>query len=355
MDSIYLYDKYGEPISHDLWGNLVRFIDWVCQHWREPDEGIWEVRGGRQEFLYSRVLCWAAIDRAIRLARKRSLPAPLARWHEVRDAIYQDIFTHFWDAERQAFVQAKGATGLDASALLMPLMRFIAPTDPRWLSTLRAIERELVSDSLVYRYRIGDEFSDGLVRRRGDVQHVLVLVRRVPVAAGRPPAGALLLREDARLREPPRPLRRGARPPRRAPRQLPAGVHPPGADQRRLRSRPAPLGRGSPGMSRWPPVSVTPAQTIEREQGVVMAALLGMVTGIGGGMVRDLLVTEIPAVRRAELYAVAALAGAVVVAAGHVLHLPPIATTIAGAGICFGLRLLALSRGWRLPIARLRE
>jgi len=162
MDSIYLYDKYGAPISHDLWTNVVRFIDWVGRHWREPDESIWEVRGARQEFLYSRVLCWAAIDRAIRLARKRSFPAPLARWHEERDAIYQDIFTHFWDAGGKAFVQAKGSTALDASSLLLPLVKFIAPADPRWVSTLRAIERDLVSDSLVSRYRVGDHFSDGL-------------------------------------------------------------------------------------------------------------------------------------------------------------------------------------------------
>ncbi|MGH7366363.1 MAG: glycoside hydrolase family 15 protein, partial [Candidatus Rokuibacteriota bacterium] len=159
---IYLYDKYGAPISHDLWTNVVRFIDWVGRHWREPDESIWEVRGGRREFLFSRVLCWAAIDRAIRLARKRSFPAPLARWHEERDTIYQDIFTHFWDADRKTFVQSKGSTALDASSLLLPLVKFIAPGDPRWVSTLRAIERDLVSDSLVSRYRIGDQFSDGL-------------------------------------------------------------------------------------------------------------------------------------------------------------------------------------------------
>jgi len=167
MDSIYLYDKYGAPISHDLWTNVVRLIDWVGRHWREADESIWEVRGGRQEFLYSRALCWAAIDRAIRLARKRSFPAPLARWHEERDAIYQDIFASFWDGGRKAFVQAKGSTALDASALLLPLVKFIAPADPRWVSTMRAIERDLVSDALVYRYRIGEHFSDGLDGEEG--------------------------------------------------------------------------------------------------------------------------------------------------------------------------------------------
>jgi GH15 family glucan-1,4-alpha-glucosidase len=167
MDSVYLYDKYGSPISHDGWANVRRLIDWVCEHWRQPDEGIWEVRGGRREFLYSRVMCWVAVDRAIRLAGKRSFPAPLARWHDVRDTIYADIYTRFWDAARQAFVQHAGSTTLDAAALLMPLVRFVSPTDPRWMFTLRAIERELVSDSLVYRYHLDDRFSDGLSGQEG--------------------------------------------------------------------------------------------------------------------------------------------------------------------------------------------
>src|SRR5947208_7546947 len=154
MDSVYLYDKYGSPIGYDAWTNVVRLVDWVCANWRRPDEGIWEVRGGRREFLYSRVLCWVAIDRAIRLATKRSFPAPLTRWYDARDTIYHDVFTRFWDPTRGAFIQHVGATTLDAAALLMPLVRFVSPTDPRWISTLRAIERELVSDSLVYRYRL---------------------------------------------------------------------------------------------------------------------------------------------------------------------------------------------------------
>jgi len=162
-----VYDKYGSPIGYDAWTNVVRLIEWVCANWQQPDEGIWEVRGGRQEFLYSRVMCWVAIDRAIRLANKRSFPAPLARWHETRDTIYQDVFTRFWDPTRRAFIQHVGATTLDAAALLMPLVRFVSPTDPRWISTLRAIERELVSDSLVYRYRLTGGFSDGLTGEEG--------------------------------------------------------------------------------------------------------------------------------------------------------------------------------------------
>ena len=162
LDAIYLFDKYATPISFDLWFNVVRLIDWVCANWRRPDESIWEVRGAKCEFLYSRVLCWVAIDRAIRIARRRSLPGPLARWYSERDAIHADILARFWDPERRTFVQSPGSRTVDASALLMPLVRFISPTDPRWLSTLAAIEDSLVTDSLVYRYRVDDAFSDGL-------------------------------------------------------------------------------------------------------------------------------------------------------------------------------------------------
>jgi GH15 family glucan-1,4-alpha-glucosidase len=167
MDAVYLYNKFEEPISHDLWRNLTRLIEFVCAHWREPDEGIWEVRGRRQEFLLSRVMCWVAVDRAIRLAQKRSFPAPFARWYDVRDAIYQDVFENFWSPQRRAFVQHKSATTTDASTLLMPLIKFISPTDPRWLSTLRAIEHDLIDDSLVFRYRPRDAAPDGLTGEEG--------------------------------------------------------------------------------------------------------------------------------------------------------------------------------------------
>jgi GH15 family glucan-1,4-alpha-glucosidase len=167
MDSVYLFDKYGSPIGYDEWMNVVRLIDWVCEHWQQKDESIWEVRGGRQEFLYSRVMCWVAIDRAIRLANRRSFPAPFSRWYEVRDTIYRDIFKRFWDPARRGFVQYPGAPTFDAAALLMPLVRFVSPTDPRWIDTLRGIEQELVTDSLVYRYRFGEGFSDGLTGQEG--------------------------------------------------------------------------------------------------------------------------------------------------------------------------------------------
>ncbi len=167
LDSIYLYDKYGQPISYDLWTNIVRLLDWVCRNWNRSDDGIWEVRGGEQEFLFSRVMCWVALDRGARLALKRSFPAPLDRWLKCRDTIYEDVFVNFWNREREAFMQSKGSDSLDASSLLMPLVRFISPRDPRWLSTLRRVEENLVYDSLVYRYRIGKEPVDGLKGKEG--------------------------------------------------------------------------------------------------------------------------------------------------------------------------------------------
>jgi GH15 family glucan-1,4-alpha-glucosidase len=167
MDSVYLYDKYGEAISYDLWLSVSRLVDWVCSNWQLPDEGIWEIRGPRQSYLYSRLLCWVALDRAVRLAVKRSFPAPLGRWIQVRDAIYRDIFTSFWSRERSSFVQRKGSDALDASCLLMPLVRFVSATDPRWLSTLAAVRRDLVSDALVHRYRHAEAPPDGMTGEEG--------------------------------------------------------------------------------------------------------------------------------------------------------------------------------------------
>ena len=167
MDSVYLYDKYGEPISYDFWMRLSGLVDWVCENWRRPDHGIWEVRAGLREYLNSRVLCWVAVDRAVRLAMKRSFPAPLERWLAARDAMYRSVFEEFWDPRKKAFVQHRGSDQLDASALLMPLLRFISPTDPRWTSTMKAITAELVEDSLVRRYRIEGGHTDGFAEEEG--------------------------------------------------------------------------------------------------------------------------------------------------------------------------------------------
>jgi GH15 family glucan-1,4-alpha-glucosidase len=162
MDSIDIYDRHGEPISYDFWINLTTLVEWVCQNWKKPDNGIWEVRGGKRPFLYSRAMCWLAIQRAMGIAQRHSFPAPLVRWHRIRDEIYKNIYQTFWDPKLNAFVQYRGAGTVDASSLLLPLVKFISPNDPRWRSTLKAIEKYLVEDSLVYRYLPPKAAPDGL-------------------------------------------------------------------------------------------------------------------------------------------------------------------------------------------------
>jgi GH15 family glucan-1,4-alpha-glucosidase len=171
MDSVYLYNKYGSPISYELWTHLRHLVGWVCENWQKPDEGIWEVRGGRQHFLYSKLMCWVALDRALRLADKRSFPADRDRWLKCRDQIYEEIMTRGWSSKRQAFVQHYGSDSLDAANLMMPLVFFLSPTDPRMLKTLDAINRSpasggLVSNSLVYRYN-PQETADGVGGEEG--------------------------------------------------------------------------------------------------------------------------------------------------------------------------------------------
>ena len=171
MDSVYIYNRHAEPISFDFWLHLRRLTDWVVENWRRMDEGIWEVRGGRKHFVYSKLMCWVAIDRAIRLADGRSFPADRPRWEAARDAIYEEIMTHGWNDNVQAFVQSYDSDCLDASCLLMPLVFFVAPSDPRILKTLEAINRSpekggLVSNSLVYRYNL-EVSPDGLMGYEG--------------------------------------------------------------------------------------------------------------------------------------------------------------------------------------------
>jgi len=166
MDSVYLYNKYGEPIAYDLWKDLEKQIEWLSQNWDQPDEGIWEVRGGKKKFLYSRLMCWVALDRSIKIANQRSFPLNQG-WIKQRDEIYNSIYRDYWDEKQKAFLQYPGAATVDASSLLMPLVRFISPKDPRWLSTLNAIEKELVSDSLVYRYKPELAAPDGFAAHEG--------------------------------------------------------------------------------------------------------------------------------------------------------------------------------------------
>lgn len=167
LDAAYLYNKHGAPLDYDLWVNLKKILGWLAENWQRPDEGIWEVRGGNRHFVSSKLMCWVALDRALRIARQRGLPAGGGNWFEERDAIYEDIMRNGWSEKKNSFVQHYGSEALDASLLLMPLVKFVGPTDPRWLSTLDRIEKELTYDNLVDRYRIGEAAPDGLRGNEG--------------------------------------------------------------------------------------------------------------------------------------------------------------------------------------------
>jgi GH15 family glucan-1,4-alpha-glucosidase len=152
LDAIFLADSCGVQPGHQGWTAVSGLIDWLCEHWDQPEEGIWETRGGRKPFTYGRFQAWVALDRAIRLAAHRGRPADMTRWTTERDLIYHQVMQHGWNPKVGAFTQHYDTEVLDSSLLLMPMQGFIAPRDPMWVSTLRAMDRELVSDSLVYRY-----------------------------------------------------------------------------------------------------------------------------------------------------------------------------------------------------------
>ncbi|HUY49728.1 MAG TPA: glycoside hydrolase family 15 protein [Streptosporangiaceae bacterium] len=152
MDAFAYADAQGLQPAHVGWSAMVDMMDWLCEHWDQPEEGIWETRGGRKDFTYGRFQCWVALDRAIRLAEHRGRPADIPRWRSERDRIYRQIMERGWNPTERAFVQHYGTDVLDSSMLLMPLMGFVSPFDPMWIDTLEAMDKKLVSDSLVYRY-----------------------------------------------------------------------------------------------------------------------------------------------------------------------------------------------------------
>jgi GH15 family glucan-1,4-alpha-glucosidase len=152
LDSLYSAVQAGLPLPYQGWTALTGVLDWLADNWDQPEEGIWETRGGRQAFTYGRVMCWVAFDRGIRLATAHGRPAPLERWAAARDAVYQQVMDRGFHASREAFVQHYETDVLDAALLRMPTVGFIDGRDPRWASTLRAMDDELVTDSLVYRY-----------------------------------------------------------------------------------------------------------------------------------------------------------------------------------------------------------
>jgi GH15 family glucan-1,4-alpha-glucosidase len=200
MDSVYLFNKYVAPVGYDGWLRLRGLVDWVCDNWKRDDEGVWEVRGGRRHFVYSKFMCWVAVDRGLRLADRRSLPADRTRWLKVRDEIYEEVMRRGWDPQRRTFVQAYDSHALDASTLLMPLVFFTAPNDPRMLATLDAIckpqtQGGLSADGLIYRYDPKDA-PDGLAGTEGTFNMCSFWLVEALTRAGRTDPQRL---EDARL------------------------------------------------------------------------------------------------------------------------------------------------------------
>lgn len=167
IDTIYLYNKYGGAITYEFWQSICRLIDFVADNWQQPDHGIWEVRDEKREFISGKMMAWVALDRGIQIAQDRSFPARLDKWYKVRDAIYVDVYENYWSEQKQAFVQYRGADVLDASVLLLPLVHMFSPTEPRWQATMRALEKELLFDSLMYRYDTNGKATDGLTGAEG--------------------------------------------------------------------------------------------------------------------------------------------------------------------------------------------
>ncbi|WP_246035515.1 glycoside hydrolase family 15 protein [Dictyobacter kobayashii] len=182
MDAIFIFNKY-EAISYDLWLNVRRLLDWLADHWQEPDEGIWEIRGGPKHFLHSRMMSWVAFDRAIRITRDRGWPAPTEKWVEIRSQIYEQIMDKAWNEKEQSFVQYYGSDAIDASALLLMITNFTGTREPRMLSTVERIKRQLSAGALVKRYTQGAA-DDGLEGHEGTFSACQLLAGRRPGARG---------------------------------------------------------------------------------------------------------------------------------------------------------------------------
>jgi GH15 family glucan-1,4-alpha-glucosidase len=169
LETVYIYAMHGGDLTYEYWKIISGYVELVINNWQKPDHSIWEVRGIKREFLFSRMMCWIALDRAIKIATLFSFPYDILKWHKARDEIFIDVQDNFWNEEKQAYVQYKGGSSLDASALLMPILNLISPNSDRWKKTMDAINRELKSDVLIYRYKEEDGKNDidGLKGKEG--------------------------------------------------------------------------------------------------------------------------------------------------------------------------------------------
>ncbi|MGH8980347.1 MAG: glycoside hydrolase family 15 protein [Acidimicrobiales bacterium] len=169
MSALYSASQADGVHSRAIWDLQYKLIEFLEHGWKEPDDGLWEVRGPRRHFTHSKVMAWVAVDRAVRTMEEwPDLRGPLDKWRTLRDDIHSEICEKGFDQDKQAFTQYYGSSALDASLLMIPLVGFLPPSDPRVVSTVEAIERELVEDGFVLRYRTADDGAvDGLTGREG--------------------------------------------------------------------------------------------------------------------------------------------------------------------------------------------
>lgn len=162
LDSIHIWRK-KHAMTEGMWEVVTRLADWVAENWRRPDSGPWEVRSELRQFVFSKLMCWVALDRAVRAAEDLGREAEVERWSRIRDEIRSDILEHGWSDEAGAFVQAYGSTDLDASVLVMPIVRFLPADDPRIVATVERVREQLGHEptGLLYRYRSEDGVPGG--------------------------------------------------------------------------------------------------------------------------------------------------------------------------------------------------
>jgi GH15 family glucan-1,4-alpha-glucosidase len=161
VDALHLGRVFALEADGAAWAMERHLIDWVARHWREPDEGIWEVRGPRRHFTHSKVFAWVTLDRAVKAVEKYGLDGPVERWRTVRQQIRDDVLARGFDARRNTFTQHYDSNELDASLLMIPMVHFLPATDPRMRGTVAAIKRELCRDGFLLRYRT-EKTNDGL-------------------------------------------------------------------------------------------------------------------------------------------------------------------------------------------------
>ncbi|MBO2449958.1 glycoside hydrolase family 15 protein [Actinomadura barringtoniae] len=168
MNSLYLARKAGLPREEHMWSMQQALVKYVEEHWADPDEGLWEIRGERRHFVHSKMMCWAAMDRAIRMSEEFGYPGPVSHWRGIRDEIHAQVCEKGYDPVRGTFTQSYGSTEVDAALLMMTTIGFLPPDDPRVIGTIEAVQRELAGDGFVRRYPTHEgEASDGLVGEEG--------------------------------------------------------------------------------------------------------------------------------------------------------------------------------------------